>query len=115
MKARTFTLLASVMLIVSGCLFDYPDPTADPSAITLNDLPVHDPSVIRDDDGSFYVSGSHLAAARSTDLMRWEFIANGVNPSNPLYSTIPAAGTQYTGIAGSWAADVIKSRDGKYR
>jgi arabinan endo-1,5-alpha-L-arabinosidase len=114
MKTRTLALLASVMLIVSGCLFDYPDPTVDPNTITFNDLPVHDPSVIRDDDGSFYVFGSHLAAARSTDLMRWQFIANGVDPANPLWSTIPAAGTQYAGIPGSWAADVIKFKDGKY-
>lgn len=114
MKARTFVLAASAALIVSGCLFDYPDPTVDPSRITLNDLPVHDPSVIRDDEGTFYVFGSHLAAARSTDLMRWEHIANGVEPNNPLWSTIPAEGTQWTGIPGSWAADVIKLRDGKY-
>ena len=101
-------------MTLSACLFDFPDPTVDAASITLNDLAVHDPSVIRADDGSYYVFGSHLAAARSTDLMKWQYIANGVDPGNPLYSTIPAAGTAWTGIPGSWAADVIKLKDGKY-
>ena len=31
---------------------------------------VHDPSVVRAEDGAYYVFGSHLAAAKSADLMR---------------------------------------------
>jgi arabinan endo-1,5-alpha-L-arabinosidase len=115
MEFKKLALACGVAAALTGCLFDYPDPTVDPSAITFNDLAVHDPSVIRADDGSFYVFGSHLAAARSTDLMNWQYIANGVNAANPLWSTIPLEGTQWTGIPGSWAADVIKLKDGKYR
>ena len=37
---------------------------------------VHDPSVVKLDDGSYYIIGSHLAAARSNDLMNWTFTAN---------------------------------------
>lgn len=107
-------LAAGIALTLGGCLFDFPDPTVDPNAITLNDVAVHDPSVVRADDGSFYVFGSHLAAARSTDLMNWQYVANGVDGNNPLYSTIPPQGTAWTGIPGSWAADVIKLKDGKY-
>ncbi|HYJ42722.1 MAG TPA: immunoglobulin-like domain-containing protein, partial [Steroidobacteraceae bacterium] len=115
MNRTKLALALGTALVVTGCFFDYPDPTVDPATITLNDLAVHDPSVIRADDGSFYVFGSHLAAARSTDLMNWQYIANGVDAANPLWSTIPLDGTQWTGIPGSWAADVIKLRDGKYR
>ncbi|MBM0105487.1 family 43 glycosylhydrolase [Steroidobacter sp. S1-65] len=114
MQAIRTALAAGVLLIVGGCLLDAPDPTVDANAITHNDLAVHDPSVIRADDGSFYVFGSHLAAARSTDLMNWQYVANGVDPTNPLYSTIPAAGNEWTGAPGSWAADVIKLKNGKY-
>lgn len=114
MKLVRFALALAAMAIISGCLIDAADPTVDPQSITFNDLPVHDPSVIRDTDGSYYVFGSHLAAARSTDLMNWQFIANGVDSSNPLWSTIPADGTQWTGIAGSWAPDVIRLKDGRY-
>lgn len=115
MKLPSIALLTSVILAVSGCLFEAPDPTVDPDSITFNDLPVHDPSVIRADDGSYYVFGSHLAAARSTDLMNWQFVANGVDSANPLWSTIPADGNTWTGAPGSWAADVIRLKDGKYR
>lgn len=114
MKNIKTALAMGVLLVVGGCLLDAPDPTVDSSSITHNDLAVHDPSVIRADDGSFYVFGSHLAAARSTDLMNWQYVANGVDATNPLYSTIPAAGTQWTGVPGSWAADVIKLKNGKY-
>ena len=63
--------------------------------IVYNDLPVHDPSVVRADDGSFYVIGSHLAMARSTDLVSWESVADGVNDANPLFDTY-ATGMQAT-------------------
>ena len=114
MKTTRLALALGVLLTVSGCLLDAPDPTVDKSRITHNDLPVHDPSVIRADDGSYYVFGSHLAAARSTDLMGWQFVANGVDSNNPLYSTIPLDGYEWTGAAGSWAADVIKLKNGKF-
>ena len=82
-------------------------------------MAVHDPSVIRDDDGTFYVFGSHLDAAKSTDLMRWERIAGGgVNDANPLFNTYASEiseGLEWVGgHQGSWAADVIKLNDGKY-
>src|SRR5688572_25491827 len=114
MELRKLALGAGVALAVTGCLFDFADPTVDPATVTLNDRAVHDPSVIRDSDGTFYVFGSHLAAARSTDLMNWQYIANGLDATNPLWSTIPLEGNQWTGIPGSWAADVIKLKDGKY-
>jgi arabinan endo-1,5-alpha-L-arabinosidase len=111
---KKILLAALVAAAVTGCFFEYPDPTVDASTITFNDLAVHDPSVIRDTDGTFYVFGSHLAAARSSDLMNWQYIANGLDAGNPLWSTIPQEGNQWTGIPGSWAADVIKLADGKY-
>jgi hypothetical protein len=97
MSIRKIALAAGIAAVVTGCFFDYPDPTVDPATITHNDRAVHDPSVIRDDDGTFYVFGSHLDAARSTDLMRWDYIANGLNAANPLWSTSPLDGTQWTG------------------
>lgn len=128
MKLRAL-LAASIFALLSGCGSDgsdtnppatptpRPEPAQPPTVtatITHNDLPVHDPSVIRDTDGTFYVFGSHLASARSTDLMNWESVTDGVDPANPLWSTIPADGTAWTGIPGSWAADVIRFNDGRY-
>ncbi len=45
---------------------------------------VHDPSVIKADDSTYYVFGSHGAAAKSTDLLSFENVACGVNDNNSL-------------------------------
>jgi len=86
--------------------------------VVYNDLPVHDPSVVQADDGSFYVIGSHLAMAKSTDLVTWASVADGVNDANPLfntYATEAAGGIAYVGgHIGSWASQIIKLADGRW-
>ena len=54
----------------------------------FHEASVHDPSIVRDENGMFYVFGSHLAAAKSPDLMRWELIASGVSDGNPLIPNV---------------------------
>ena len=40
-------------------------------------------------DGTYYVFGSHLAAARTDDLMSWTQVAgDGVNAQNPLFDDV---------------------------
>lgn len=41
----------------------------------FQDAVVHDPSVVRAEDGTWYIFGSHMAAARSGDLIHWEMIS----------------------------------------
>jgi beta-xylosidase len=53
--------------------------------LTFANVAVHDPSVIKV-DGTYYIFGSHLAAAKSTDLVDWTGIANGVTAANPLFT-----------------------------
>ncbi|MBO6282722.1 MAG: arabinan endo-1,5-alpha-L-arabinosidase, partial [Pseudobutyrivibrio sp.] len=36
---------------------------------------VHDPSIL-EVDGTYYIYGSHMTAAKSTDLLNWESIAD---------------------------------------
>lgn len=98
-----------------------PVTVADPvlaGPVSFTNVTVHDPSVIRLNDGSFYVFGSHLAAAKTTDLMHWTLVADGVNNANPLFATYEsevAEGIAWTGgYVGSWASDVIQLADGKF-
>ena len=95
-----------------------PDPTAHASAIHYNDMAVHDPSIFRDEDGTYYVFGSHLSAAKSTDLMTWVRVAEGVNDANPLFNTYASEVSEgidwVGGYQGSWAPDVIRLNDGRY-
>lgn len=93
-----------------------------PNTKQLNETPVfkdasvHDPSVIKVKD-KFYVFGSHLAAAKSNDLMEWERIASGVNPANPLFEDVTKELEETLTWAQSdtlWAADVVQLEDGKF-
>ncbi|GEM_PF-157744 len=94
-------------------------PSVEVSNIQLNDYGVHDPSVIKTND-TYYVFGSHLAAAKSTDLMNWQALNDGDNFTNgilfsPSYeAALPEAIDWTGGHVGSWASDVIQLSDGKY-
>lgn len=100
------------------------NPTVNSELIQYNDVAVHDPSVFRDDDGTYYVVGSHLAMASSEDLITWTSEAPGIALENPdltdyplfgNYETEVAEGIEWTGgYVGSWASDIRKLADGKY-
>ena len=48
-------------------------------APVFRDVSVHDPSIIKAEDGYLYIFGSHMAAARTKDLMRWEIISTNAD------------------------------------
>lgn len=48
---------------------------------------VHDPSIL-EADGAYYIYGSHMAAAKSTDLRKWKMIGNGYSDTNPVYGKL---------------------------
>ncbi|WP_419874072.1 LamG-like jellyroll fold domain-containing protein [Candidatus Pristimantibacillus sp. PTI5] len=96
-----------------------PAPTASPAPVFQN-VSVHDPSVVKV-DGTYYVFGSHLAAAKSTDLMSWSLIDSGVTETNKLFksaeSDVKKELAEALGWAETdtlWAADVIQLADGKF-
>lgn len=94
-----------------------PDPTVD-APISFDNASVHDPSVIRLDSGEYYVFGSHLAAARSDDLVNWYSVAGDGVEDSPFFDTYEeeaAEGIAWSGgTVGSWAADVIQLEDDNY-
>lgn len=57
---------------------------------SFSNVSVHDPSIIKVDD-TFYVFGTHVEAARSTDLMNWTRFTNGyTTPDNTLFGDLSA-------------------------
>lgn len=89
------------------------EPTGTP---VFANVSVHDPSVIKADD-IYYVFGSHLASAKSKDLMSWEQISSGVSDDNPLIPNVTTELSETLEWAQSdtlWAPDVIQLADGKY-
>ncbi len=77
---------------------------------------VHDPSIIKVGN-EFYIFGSHLASAKSSDLMNWSMISSGVTDGNPLIPNVTTELKNALSWAQSdtlWAADVIQLADGKF-
>lgn len=78
---------------------------------------VHDPSVLAD-GGQFYVFGSHLASARSSDLMGWTQLSSAPVAGNVLapdpQTTFAEAIAWIGGGLNFWAPDVRRLADGRY-
>lgn len=86
------------------------------TSVSFTEVSVHDPSVIRV-GSTWYVFGSHLAAAKTTDLRNWQAIASGVSDSNPLFSKITtqlAATFAWAQSNTLWAPDVAQLPDGRF-
>lgn len=157
-KARAVCMVLSLVLMLTGCAMPQasgPNTTTVPTQPTLSTevpLPamdftvdadkvakgdvtsgasVHDPSVLRVGD-TYYIYGSHMTAAKSTDLKSWQQIADGYTADNPVYgavydryeeafawagapSSLNPTDDADTGGEHVWAADVIYNRElGKY-
>lgn len=56
---------------------------------------VHDPSVIDDGNGTYYVFGSHMGVAKTTDLMNWTSVTSE-SETSPLFGTYDDAGNLNT-------------------
>lgn len=50
--------------------------------VSVSRVTVHDPSVVYD-KGTYYVFGSHMAWAKSTDLMNWQSFTMNINSEYP--------------------------------
>lgn len=84
---------------------------------TNGTVSVHDPSIIKDEKtGTYYIFGSHLAWAKSTDLCNWTTFKNNINTD---YATLFKAEAAWAAKADSsykvdgnmWAPDVIWNKD----
>lgn len=84
--------------------------------VNFSNVSVHDPSIIND-NGTYYIIGSHLAFAKSTNLKDWTQLENSVNSSNSLLNNpliVLKDMLSYAKTDTVWAGDMIKLADGKY-
>lgn len=73
---------------------------------------VHDPAIIKDTDGTYYIFGSHLAWAKSKDLENWTSFSNNISTGyNTLFAKefewASAGDDNYNPSGNIWAPDVI--------
>ncbi|GAA0296052.1 arabinan endo-1,5-alpha-L-arabinosidase [Gracilibacillus halotolerans] len=91
-------------------------PTQAQSPQTFSNASVHDPSVI-EVDGEYYVFGSHLALAKSSDLKNWTQLEDRVHSSNRLFDDVTeelSEALEYAETDTLWAPDVIELEDGRF-
>ncbi len=78
---------------------------------------VHDPSIVLDEKtGMYYIFGSHMAWAKSEDMISWAIFSNNINTD---YATLFAAEAEWAQKAGGtyavsgnlWAPDVIYNEE----
>ncbi|MDQ0231672.1 family 43 glycosylhydrolase [Metabacillus malikii] len=112
LSRRLLAIFLTLVLIVPNLAFaaESNGQTAETEAPVFKDVSVHDPSVIKTGD-TYYVFGSHLAAAKTKDFMQWDEVANIVSPDNPLFENVVEELKESFDWAESdtlWAADVIE-------
>lgn len=124
MRRFTFLFLMLVLLVPNIVLGEGTNkPVSQPSensnmpyldyqgtAPEFQNVSVHDPSIVKDGD-TYYVFGSHIEAAKSTDLINWTRFTNGyTTPGNALYGNLSE------NLAGSfaWAGENDSDSKGGY-
>ena len=114
---RSVSLLARLGAAVIGFTALALRAQQDPPAPTFTNVTVHDPSIVRD-GSTYYVFGSHLAAASTPDLIRWTQITSSMTSSTLIRNGTPlvefSAAFAYSTVQDFWAPDAIKLSDGNY-
>ncbi|MGN1021126.1 MAG: family 43 glycosylhydrolase, partial [Aristaeellaceae bacterium] len=115
MRRICLVVCVCLLLLPVGAVMEGNDALPIP---TFRNVSVHDPSVILAEDGWFYIYGSHMAAAKSQDLISWEMISQG--PSNSECTLVEqvqeemSEALSYARTTTFWAPDVVQLRDGTY-
>lgn len=124
MKRMVSCFVTAALLATSLLAPLDPSGTIIANAEVSKHVSVHDPSIAVSKDGTYYVFGSHIAAAKSTDLINWDdSIANGYAVTNNKtfgnLDTALAEPFQWAGKKGDtddgayhvWAPDVFWNPD----
>ncbi len=116
---KVIGLIGVVGAVLIGCsqeVTQEPLSFSDLYEPTFTNVSVHDPSVIKVDD-TYYVFGSHLASAKSTDLMNWTQLSTSVKDAGQIFGDITTQFEEALTWAQTdtfWAPDVIQLEDGRY-
>lgn len=88
---------------------------AQAAQVKFKNVSVHDPSVMRDADGRYYIYGSHMQAAWSDDLVNWKMFSKLEKCTlQPDYGNVFHEALSFAKTGTFWAPDVIRLADGRY-
>ena len=87
---------------------------ANAAQVKFGNASVHDPSVLYA-DGTYYIYGSHMQAAKSSDLQDWKLFSKLDKCTlQPDYATQFKEALTFAETGTFWAPDVIRLADGRY-
>lgn len=88
-KSVASILLAGMMIgLLAGCgAKEGKDVNEISKGNQVMGVSVHDPNVVKDKDG-YYIFGTHMEAAKSSDLKSFKSFASGVNKANKLFDNL---------------------------
>ncbi len=115
MKRKSAVLCILLALLMMSSTFATAEGKED--APVFKSVSVHDPSIIKADDGFYYIFGSHMAAARSEDLMNWKSISTNAQSGCTLVNNVQTQMKEALSWAKTntfWAPDVQQLADGRY-
>lgn len=103
-------LLAALIVLLMAVL-----PAQADKLVKFKNVSVHDPSILRDEDGRYYIYGSHMQAAWSDDLVNWKMFSK-LDKCNlqPNYALEFKDALTWAETGTFWAPDVIRLSDGRY-
>src|SRR5215210_1134173 len=113
MRPRLNYIVIAVLLM---CGFWRTDSAVFGAPVGFANVTVHDPSVIKA-GRTYYVFGSHLAAARSDDLIHWTQVSSNPHEGNTLIPNVKQEmkeALEWAKVDTFWAPDVIQLQDGKF-
>ena len=118
MKKRWIALLLALAALL-GCVALAEGDPAEVLAekVRFRDVSVHDPSILRAPDGTFYIFGSHMAAAKSEDLIAWRQISRNALSGCTLVEDVQnqmKEALSWAKTSTFWAPDVQRLADGRY-
>ena len=71
-------LIVLSTLLLFGCTSNLPRVQEGAPPLEYKNVVVHDPSIMDTSEGVYYITGSHMAGARTSDLINWEQLSMSV-------------------------------------
>lgn len=108
-KIMSVILIPAVML--AGQTFFLPELFNSYAVADKSRVSVHDPSIFKDNNGTYYVFGSHIDAAKSDNLQSWKVFTNGYTAENNVIF-----GNLSKNLAGAfeWAGENLEDCEGGF-
>lgn len=108
---KIIPLFLTSCLLISSCFSGVTTVENVHAASVKSRVSVHDPSIFKDNDGTYYVFGSHIEAAKTNDLQNWTRFTNGyTTPNNAEFGDLSANLAK----AFAWSGENLEDCEGGY-